>query len=44
MRLLEQIYEDYRRYRATPASLCVAVFLTQGFWVSCVQDLKIDGQ
>lgn len=35
MGLVEQIYKDYRRYRATGASRSVAIFLTQGFWASC---------
>jgi serine O-acetyltransferase len=36
MSLWEAIYRDYRRYRATGASRLVAIFLTQGFWASCV--------
>jgi serine O-acetyltransferase len=31
-----QIHGDYRRYRATEESLLTTIFLTQGFWASCV--------
>jgi serine O-acetyltransferase len=31
-----QIYLDYRRYRATEESALTTIFLTQGFWASCV--------
>jgi serine O-acetyltransferase len=30
------IYTDYRRYRATEESALTTIFLTQGFWASCV--------
>lgn len=30
------IYRDYRRYRAAEESFLTTVFLTQGFWASCV--------
>jgi serine O-acetyltransferase len=30
------IYLDYRRYRATHESALTTIFLTQGFWASCV--------
>src|SRR5882672_6118393 len=30
------LYQDYRRYRAAGESGFVTVFLTQGFWASCV--------
>ncbi len=30
------IYRDYRRYRAADESLLTTVFLTQGFWATCV--------
>jgi serine O-acetyltransferase len=30
------VYRDYRRYRAADESLLTAIFLTQGFWASCV--------
>jgi serine O-acetyltransferase len=30
------LYQDYRRYRAAGRSALATVFLTQGFWASCV--------
>jgi serine O-acetyltransferase len=30
------IHSDYRRYRATEESVLTTIFLTQGFWASCV--------
>jgi serine O-acetyltransferase len=30
------IQSDYRRYRATDESVLTTIFLTQGFWASCV--------
>jgi serine O-acetyltransferase len=30
------IHTDYRRYRATEESALTTIFLTQGFWASCV--------
>ena len=30
------LYQDYRRYRAAGQPGLVTVFLTQGFWASCV--------
>jgi len=35
-----QIHLDYRRYRATDESFLTTVFLTQGFWASCVYRLS----
>ena len=34
--LLGQIHKDYRRYRADGASWFATIFLTQGFWATCV--------
>lgn len=34
--LYRQIYLDYRRYRATDESWFEAIFLSQGFWATCV--------
>jgi serine O-acetyltransferase len=31
-----QVYLDYRRYRASEESALTTIFLTQGFWASCV--------
>jgi serine O-acetyltransferase len=36
MSLLRQIHKDYRRYRAGGASWFETIFLTQGFWATCV--------
>lgn len=36
MSLLGQIHKDYRRYRAGGASWFATIFLTQGFWATCV--------
>ena len=36
MSLLGQIHKDYRRYRAGGASWFETIFLTQGFWATCV--------
>jgi serine O-acetyltransferase len=36
MSLRRQIYKDYRRYRADRASWFATIFLTQGFWATCV--------
>jgi serine O-acetyltransferase len=30
------IHSDYRRYRATEESVLTTIFLTQGFWATCV--------
>ena len=30
------LHSDYRRYRATEESALTTIFLTQGFWASCV--------
>jgi len=34
------IYRDYRRYRAADESALTTVFLTQGFWATCVYRLS----
>ncbi len=34
------IYKDYRRYRNDPASWFATIFLTQGFWATCVYRLS----
>ncbi len=36
MSLRAQIYKDYRRYRVGGASPLATIFLTQGFWASCL--------
>ncbi len=36
MSLLGQIYKDYRRYRTGGASPLATIFLTQGFWATCL--------
>jgi len=33
---LRLLYRDYRRYRAVGQSALATIFLTQGFWASCV--------
>ena len=33
---MELLYLDYRRYRAAGQSMLATIFLTQGFWASCV--------
>jgi serine O-acetyltransferase len=35
-RWMRLLYQDYRRYRAAGRSALATVFLTQGFWASCV--------
>lgn len=36
MSLMRDIYKDYRRYRATDERWFTVLFLSQGFWASCV--------
>ena len=36
MSLMRDIYKDYRRYRATDERWFTVVFLSQGFWASCI--------